>query len=107
MSCGPDVWYFCDSREGPPCGGVFIGDFVITPVTNHEELMGVVKCGSHRIHTMSGRDVHELRCCACGEWIGDTSDSEIEHVSIPLDAECRPENPRNTGELSCCACKPE
>ena len=40
------------------------------------------------IYSASGRDVHELYCCACGEWIGDALDPDIEHVSEPLDAEC-------------------
>ena len=74
VGCGPDVRFYCDSHEGPPCGGVFIGDFVITPDTTREELAGVARCGAHRIYSVSGRDVHDLRCCACGEWIGDTRD---------------------------------
>ena len=30
VGCGPDVRFYCDSHEGPPCGGVFLGEFVIT-----------------------------------------------------------------------------
>ena len=66
VGCGPDVRFYCDSHEGPPCGGVFLGDFVITPDTTREELAGVVSCGFHLIYSASGRDVHDLRCCACG-----------------------------------------
>ena len=104
VGCGPDVRFFCDSHEGPPCGGVFLGDFAITPDTSRGELLQVVKCGAHRIHSLSGRDVHELWCCACGQWIGDAQDPEIEHVSIPLDAECRPQRTPDTDEVQCRAC---
>ena len=103
--CGPDVRFYCDSHEGPPCGGVFLGNFVITPDTTREELLGVVSCGSHRLHSASGRDVHELCCCACGEWVGDTLDTEIKHVSIPLNAECHPQNTPYTCEMQCSACE--
>lgn len=103
VGCGPDVRFYCDSHEGPPCGGVFRGDFVITPDTTREDLMSV--CGLHRIHSLSGRDVHKLWCCACGEWIGDTQDSEIEHVSIPLDAACNPKRTPDTGEMQYPACE--
>ena len=72
VGCGPNVRFYCDSHEGPPCGGVFFDEFVITPDTTREELVGVVSCGFHRINSASGRDVHDLRCCACWEWIGDT-----------------------------------
>ena len=105
VNCGPDVWFFCVSHEGPPCGGVFGGDFVITPDTTRDELMAVVERGSHRIHSAAGRDVHELRCCACGVWIGDALDSDIRHVSEPLNAECRPGNPVDTNEPSCSDCQ--
>ena len=74
VGCGPDVRFYCDSHEGPPCGGMFFDEFVITPDTTREELAGVARCGAHRIYSVSGRDVHDLRCCACGEWIGDTRD---------------------------------
>ena len=104
VGCGPNVWYFCDSHEGPPCGGIFADDFVITPDITREELRGVVNFGAHRIKSVSDRDVHELRCCACGEWVGDTLDSDIEHVSVSLDTECRPDKSRDTNEMSCCAC---
>ena len=105
VGCGPDVRFFCDSHEGPPCGGVFVGDFSIAPETTREELLQVVKCGAHRIHSLSGRDVHELWCCACGEWMGDIQDSEIAHVSIPLDAECQQKRTPGTGEVQCRACE--
>ena len=105
VGCGTDVRFYCDSHEGPPCGGVFLGDFVISPGTTREDLMSVLSCGAHRIHSLSGRDVHELWCCACGEWIGDTQDSEITHVSIPLDAECHPDNTSGTREMRCRACE--
>ena len=95
VGCGPDVRFYCDSHEGPPCAGVFLGDFVITPDTTREELVGVVRCGAHRINSVSGRYVHDLRCCACWEWIGDTRDPRIRHVSIPLQAECLPERSRD------------
>ena len=80
VGCGSDVRFYCDSHEGPPCGGVFLGDFVITRDTTRQDLLSVVSCGSHRIHSVSGRDVHELWCCACGEWVGDTQDPEIADV---------------------------
>ena len=48
VGCGPDVRSYCDSHEGPPCGGVFLGDFVITPDTTREELAGVVSGGSYQ-----------------------------------------------------------
>lgn len=104
MGCGPDVRFFCDSHEGSPCGGVFLGDFVITPDTTREDLMSVVNCGAHRIHSQSGRDVHGLWCCACGEWIGDSQYTEIGQVSISLDAECHPDRSREARELRCRAC---
>ena len=104
VGCGPNVRFYCDSHEGPPCGGVFFGEFVITPDTTREELAGVVSGGSHRIYSASGRDVHELRCCACGGWIGDTRNPYIEHVSIPLQAECHSQRSRDTDEAPCRAC---
>ena len=82
-----------------------MGDFSIAPETTREELLQVVKCGAHRIHSLSGRDVHELWCCACGEWMGDIQDSEIAHVSIPLDAECQQKRTPGTGEVQCRACE--
>ena len=57
-----------------------------------------------RIHSLWGRDVHEFWCCACGEWIGDTQDSDIARVLIPLDAECHPNNTPGTREMRCKAC---
>ena len=38
VGCGTDVRFYCDSHEGPPCGGVFLGEFVITTDTTREEL---------------------------------------------------------------------
>lgn len=105
VGCGPDILFYCDSHEGPPCGGLFFGDFVITPDTTRKELLGVVSCGSHRLLSASSRDVHELWCCACGEWIGDTQDPEIEHVSIPIDTQCHPEKTPDTCEMECRACE--
>ena len=83
VACGPDIRFYCDEHEGPPCGGVFLSHFVIAAETTREDVLKVVGCGSHRLYTPSGRDVHELWCCACSEWIGDTEDPEIEHVSVP------------------------
>ena len=91
--------------KAPPCGGVFLGDFVITPDTTREELAGVVSCGFHLIYSASGRDVHDLRCCACGEWIGDTRDPYVEHVSIPRQAECLSRRSPNTDKAPCRACE--
>ena len=105
VGCGPDVRFYCDSHEGPPCGGVFHGKFVITPDTTREELVGVVRCGRHRINSPSGRNVHDLRCCACWEWIGDTRDPYIKHVSIPRQAECLPERSHDTEEVPCRVCE--
>lgn len=105
VSCGLDAWFFCDEHEGPPCGGVFFGQFVITPQTTREELLDVVSCGAHRIHSVSGHDVHELWCCACGEWVGDIRDPEIKHVSVPLAAECHTETRLDTTEVPCAACE--
>ena len=99
------MWFYCDSHEGPPCGGVFLSDFVITPDTTREDLVSVRICGAHRIQSLSGRDVHELWCCTCGEWIGDTQDSEIRHVSIPLQAECLPERSGDPDDTLCRACE--
>ena len=48
VGCGTDVRFYCDSHEGPPCGGMFLGEFVITPDTTREKLAGVVSGGSHR-----------------------------------------------------------
>ena len=105
VGCGPNVRFYCDSHEGPPCGGVFFDEFVITPDMTREELVGVVSCGFHRINSASGRDVHDLRCCACGEWIGDTRDPYIEHVSIPLQAKCLSQRSRDTDKAPCRACE--
>ena len=85
---GADARPFCEPHEIPPCGGTFIGEFVIAPETTHDELLGALEGSSVRIYSASGRDVHELHCCACGEWIGDALDPDIEHVSEPLNAEC-------------------
>ena len=105
VGCGPDVRYFCDEHEGPPCGGVFIGSFVIMPEMTQEVVARVRRCGAHRIESPSGRDVHELLCCACGEWIGDAQDPEIQHVSVPLQAECLPNRSRVADDTPCRACE--
>ena len=105
VGCGPEVRYYCGSHEGPPCGGVFLGGFVITADTTREELVGVFGCGSLRIHSALGRDVHDLWCCACGEWVGDTQAPDIAHVSIPLQAECLPGRSRGNNELPCRVCE--
>ena len=104
VSCGPDTRFYCDSHEGPPCGGVFLSDFKITAGTARKDVVSVFSCGSHRIHSPSGRDIYELSCCSCGEWIGDTEDPEIKHVSIPLRADCRPMSRSDSDEAGCRAC---
>ena len=108
VACGPDVRFLCDSHEGPPCGGVFANNFMIRPDTTRDDLAGVLACGLHRIHSSSGRDVHDLRCCACGEWIGDAKDAEISQISIPMDAKCEercPVTDLDTVEVRCRACE--
>ncbi len=85
---GADMRRYCDPHEVPTYGGTFVGEFVIAPETTREELLEALEGSSVRIYSASGRDVHELYCCACGEWTGDALDPDIEHVSEPLDAEC-------------------
>ena len=105
VACGPKVGYFCGSHEGPPCGGVFIGEFTVAPETTRDDVVSVRRCGAHLIQSASDRNIHDLFCCACGEWIGDMQDPEIRHVSLPLESECRPGIDRDTGRLKCPACE--
>ena len=107
ISCGPEIGFYCDRHEGPPCGGEFLSDFVISAETTREELERVLRCGVHRIHSWSGLDVHELRCCACSQWIGNVEDPEISHVSIPLQAECRSQDASVVDVVRCLLCESE
>ena len=77
VGCGTDVRFYCDSHEGPPCGGVFLGEFVITPDTTREKLAGVVSGGSHRriprtTCGWAGSDPAGCRrpCTARTSWVG-------------------------------------
>lgn len=105
VACGPNVGYFCDSHEGPPCGGVFIGEFVVMPETTRGDVVSVHQCGSHLINSASGRSINDLFCCTCGEWIGDIQDPAIKHVSLSLEAECRPSTVGDSCPLACRACE--
>ena len=102
----PDVRYFCDShKERHPCRGTFFGEFMITPQTTRGDLVSVLNCGAHLINTASGRWIHDLFCCACGEWVGDMEDPEIRHVSLPLETECRPRKSLDASNSRCRACE--
>ena len=105
VTCGPEFRFFCDRHEGPPCGGVFLGEFVVKPTTTRNDLAVVLKCGVHRIYSGSGRDIHDLTCCSCGNWVGDSQDPEIEHVSLPLETECPPVGVRDIDGVRCPACE--
>ena len=105
VACGPYARFYCVAHEGPPCGGIFYGDFVITAETTREAVVSVLNCGLHRSYSPSGRYLNELRCCACSEWIGDIGDPEIKHVSIPLDADCRPTKRCGSQKERCRACE--
>lgn len=105
VACGPDESYFCDAHHGPhPCRGVFIGEFVVTPETARADVLRVRRCGAHLMSSASGREIDDLFCCACGEWVGDMEDPEISHVSLPLDTECDPERDLDRPESRCRAC---
>ena len=105
VACGPSIGYFCRSHEGPPCGGLFIGEFTVTPETTRDDMVSVRRCGAHLIRSASDRNIQDLFCCACGEWIGDMQDPEIRHVSLPLESECRPMRDRDKRNLKCRACE--